>query len=165
MSSGWIGVDLDGTLASYSGWKNGGRLGEPIPAMAERVRKWLAEGKDVRIVTARVSGRDEAEIRYETQRIQDWTQMHFKARLPVTCCKDYAMIELWDDRAVRVEANTGRIVGDDSKVRAFVEDLAQHGFRCDMNPTLNLNDYAGELLRYFEGIQASVKERARQALG
>ena len=33
---GWIGVDLD-------------------PAMVERVKRWLAEGRDVRILTARVN--------------------------------------------------------------------------------------------------------------
>ena len=34
--SGWIGVDLDGTLAEYHGW-NGGAIGEPVPAMLARV--------------------------------------------------------------------------------------------------------------------------------
>ena len=34
--SGWIGVDFDGTLATYNGW-NDGKLGEPIPLMVDRV--------------------------------------------------------------------------------------------------------------------------------
>ena len=41
--SGWIGVDLDGTLAKYSTWNNG-QIGDPIPAMVERVKKWLLLG-------------------------------------------------------------------------------------------------------------------------
>lgn len=41
-TSGWIGVDLDGTLAEYHGWGNG-EIGDPVPAMLERVKKWLAE--------------------------------------------------------------------------------------------------------------------------
>src|SRR3990172_3027443 len=51
---GWIGVDLDGTTAFYGAWVGGG-IGEPVPAMADRIRRWLAEGYDVRIVTARVA--------------------------------------------------------------------------------------------------------------
>lgn len=44
MSSGWIGVDLDGTLAYYSGWKGIEHVGDPVPAMINRVRAWLANG-------------------------------------------------------------------------------------------------------------------------
>src|SRR5207344_2652938 len=54
MSEGWIGVDLDGTLAYYDQWRGPEHIGEPVPAMLERVQRWLAEGKDVRIFTARV---------------------------------------------------------------------------------------------------------------
>jgi hypothetical protein len=53
-TQGWIGVDLDGTLAHYDGWKGADHIGEPIPAMVERVKRWLAEGKTVKIFTARV---------------------------------------------------------------------------------------------------------------
>ena len=30
----------------------------------------------------------------------------------ITSAKDWGMVELWDDNAVRVEKNTGRIVHD-----------------------------------------------------
>jgi hypothetical protein len=53
-TQGWIGVDLDGTMAYYDGWKGADHIGEPIPAMVERVKRWLAEGREVRIFTARV---------------------------------------------------------------------------------------------------------------
>lgn len=106
--SGWIGVDLDGTLAHYEGWNNG-EIGEPIPLMATRVRGWLAIGQEVRIFTARV-GQYEGSHEQRTL-IQDWTEKHFGVRLPVTATKDFAMIELWDDRAIQVEMNTGRKVG------------------------------------------------------
>ena len=52
---GWIGVDLDGTLARYDGWKGPEHIGEPLMPMVERVKAWLAEGREVRIMTARVS--------------------------------------------------------------------------------------------------------------
>ena len=34
----WIGVDLDGTLARYDGWRGLDRIGEPVPVMLARVR-------------------------------------------------------------------------------------------------------------------------------
>lgn len=103
--SGWIGVDLDGTLARYDGWNNGA-IGAPVPRMVERVKCWLAEGITVKVFTARATG--DAEM---IAAVQDWTEKHIGQRLEVTCCKDFAMIELWDDRAVQVQVNTGMRVG------------------------------------------------------
>lgn len=105
-NSGWFGVDLDGTLAEYHGW-NGGLIGDPIPKMALRVRSWLAQGVDVRIFTARASDLNELRRERSVKEIQDWTEQHFGRRLPVTATKDFAMVELWDDRAVQVIPNTG----------------------------------------------------------
>ena len=118
--SGWIGVDLDGTLARYEGWVSEEHIGPPVPAMVERVARWLAEGRDVRIFTARVDGgevalamgdplgerfRDVARVRAA---IEAWCVQHLGRALPVTNRKDYGMVELWDDRAVQVIPNTGR---------------------------------------------------------
>ena len=100
--SGWIGVDLDGTLAEYGGWQGPDHVGNPVPAMAFRVRKWLADGRDVRIVTARAGVPEQVAV------VEEWTERHFGQRLVVTDRKDFGMIELWDDRAVQVEPNTGR---------------------------------------------------------
>jgi len=109
--SGWIGVDFDGTLVTYGGWKGVGHIGEPVPAMVERVKRWLSEGKEVRIFTARVwiEGRGgEFEAQKAREQVQDWCEQFLGARLPVTNVKDFGMAELWDDRAVQVEKNTGR---------------------------------------------------------
>lgn len=105
--SGWIAVDLDGTLAQYDGWQGPWHIGEPIPAMADRVRRWLAEGQEVRIFTARVAVA-ESELPPVVDTINEWCQRHFGRLLPITNVKDFGMVELWDDRAVQVEANTGR---------------------------------------------------------
>ncbi len=59
--NGWIGVDLDGTLARYDGWVGVMHVGDPVPAMLDRVQRWLEQGLDVRIFTARVS-RPEQEV-------------------------------------------------------------------------------------------------------
>jgi hypothetical protein len=50
---GWIGVDLDGTLAKYDGWRGSDHIGEPIEPMLKRVQEWLEQGLTVKIFTAR----------------------------------------------------------------------------------------------------------------
>jgi hypothetical protein len=111
--SGWIGVDLDCTLAQYGGWVDELHIGEPIGPMVLRVKQWIKEGIEVRIFTARMhkgalnldgSVRDIEPVR---KAIQDWTEKHIGHRLAVTNEKDYGMLEFWDDRAVRVRPNTG----------------------------------------------------------
>lgn len=99
---GWIGVDLDGTLAHYDGWYGPAHIGEPIPAMLERVRNWLDEGVEVRIFTARASIPEY--IPFVTQ----WLEKQGLPALEVTNVKDFAMITLWDDRCVQVETNIGK---------------------------------------------------------
>jgi phosphoribosylamine---glycine ligase len=103
----WIGVDLDGTLARYSGWSN--EIGEPIPEMVRRVKRWIAEGKEVRIFTARgsVDGAGGAAKYVQLMKIYDWIEDHIGEPLEVTSQKDPQMIRLYDDRVVKVEANEG----------------------------------------------------------
>ena len=105
--SGWIGVDLDGTLAEYGGWQGAEHIGAPIPAMLERVKRWLAEGREVRIFTARVAHGDRQGTR---ELIEAWCREHIGQVLAVTNEKDYGMVELWDDRCVQVIPNTGKPV-------------------------------------------------------
>lgn len=107
-SKGWIGVDLDGTLAEYHGWKGVDHIGAPIPAMVARVKAWLAEGKDVRIFTARVGVPNQKERAAVHSVINAWCETYIGQRLKQTNKKDMAMVELWDDRAIQVEKNTGR---------------------------------------------------------
>lgn len=117
--NGWIGVDFDGTLAEYDHWRGEDHIGAPIQPMVERVKGWLTEGRDVRIFTARVYQPAVVEngfhvvpiAKTEAQRhIEEWCQEHLGCVLPVTNIKDYGLTELWDDRAVQVERNTGRRV-------------------------------------------------------
>ena len=103
----WIGVDLDGTLAHYEGWDDG-KIGKPVPLMMDRVRKWLGEGKQVKIFTARASEPDPVLKQKIITDIEHWCMIHIGQTLPVTCCKDFSMTDLWDDRCHRVEPNTGK---------------------------------------------------------
>jgi hypothetical protein len=109
--NGWIGVDLDGTLAVYDGWQGAHNIGAPVAPMVDRVKQWVAEGKNVRIMTARVYSDGSAERNSDAEtsrdRIAEWCLEHLGFRLPVTCTKDYGMIELWDDRCIQIIPNTG----------------------------------------------------------
>ncbi len=110
---GWTGVDLDGTLAEYTGWQGVEHIGKPVPLMLMRVFGMLAEGKEVRIMTARAFRmlstdiKERAEGLQAVKHIQDWLVKVGLPRLQVTCVKDFSMIELWDDRCVQVVPNTG----------------------------------------------------------
>jgi hypothetical protein len=76
--------------------------------MVERVKRWLAEGRDVRIMTARVDGLAEApDPEVPRKAIEAWCLEHVGKALPVTNRKDMHMIVLYDDRAVQVVPNTG----------------------------------------------------------
>lgn len=112
MSGGWIGVDLDGTLAMYEDWVGPEHIGAPIPLMMARVKAWLEAGQEVRIYTARVGGNRPFEANLARSAIKAWCIDHIGQELEVTCCKDYGMIECWDDRAVQVIPNTGRTIAD-----------------------------------------------------
>lgn len=99
----WIGVDLDGTLAYYSGWRGLNHVGKPIPVMLARVKHWLEEGYVVKIFTARASEGEKGILP-----VKKWLVENGLPDLEVTNQKDFAMVELWDDRAVQVVANTGK---------------------------------------------------------
>jgi len=99
---GWIGVDLDGTLAEYIGDMS--YIGKPILPMLNRVKKWIANGREVRIFTARAG--DEASC----EQIRIWLRNVGLPELPITNKKDFSMVALWDDRAVQVICNTGEVV-------------------------------------------------------
>ena len=115
---GWIGVDLDRTLAEYHGKVDGVydplRIGKPIPKMVERIKAWLAEGYEVRIFTARVGGLEPMDPARLMVTAAIWEWLEFEAgiplRLAVTATKDMDCCQIWDDIAVTVERNTGRTI-------------------------------------------------------
>jgi len=112
--TGWVGFDLDGTLAEYDvgGPYMGPRsVGRPIKPVVDVVRSILAKGGRVKILTARVSsgGEDAATAR---KTIEAWCVENIGEVLPITSEKDYRMIELWDDRAVQVLPNEGLPIQD-----------------------------------------------------
>ena len=123
-NKGYINVDLDGTLAKYEGPVNTFKIGDPIPEMVRRVRHWLFAGIPVKIFTARVDRGEIAranglspeicayynDVKAIRTMIEDWTEEHIGERMEVTNKKDFNMLELWDDRAHKVEFNTGKLL-------------------------------------------------------
>lgn len=103
--NGWYGVDLDGTLAYYDKWRGVAHIGDPIPKMYDRVKQWMVMGRDVRIFTARSYPCDTSNE--SIQYIKLWCVKHFGFELPITHMKDQHMLELWDDRVVQINKNTG----------------------------------------------------------
>lgn len=106
--SGYVGVDFDGTLAIGHAWPG---LGDPVPAMVARIKHWRAQGIEVRIITARAAfyGPEYENTRMvQLASIREWCATHIGELLPVQAHKDYHLIELWDDRAVRVVLDTGQ---------------------------------------------------------
>jgi hypothetical protein len=106
MSYTWYGVDLDGTLAHYPP-SAGAEIGAPIQPMVSRVKRWLADGQTVKIMTARVAQLHGEELSSTIKAIQSWCLQYIGRALPVTCSKDRGMLELWDDRARQVDFNMG----------------------------------------------------------
>ena len=111
----WIGVDLDGTLAKHEPGADLYPIGPPIPATLRRVTDCIARGQKIKIMTARVgpqpnSDNESEYLKEAIDKIQDWCHKHIGYILEITCCKDFAMIELWDDRAIQVQRNTGKIL-------------------------------------------------------
>ena len=104
----WVGFDLDGTLAHYeNGYAEREFIGPPIDLMVDRLQGYLGTGINVAIFSARVS--NPGLMPGARVAIEDWCRIHLGRVLPVTCRKDYGLTELYDDRAVQVIPNTGRL--------------------------------------------------------
>lgn len=109
-ATGWVGFDLDGTLAHYDGW-NDGEIGCPIEPMVGLLRDLVASGTEVRILTARVCSMAGTEGAYEQRtKIREWLTEHVGFTLPIQAEKDFDMLLLYDDRALGVVRNKGVIL-------------------------------------------------------
>lgn len=96
-----IAVDLDGTLAEYHGYEGPSHIGKVIPKMKERVLQWISNNAEVRIFTSREP--------LDKTAIVEWLNKNGIPKLKITNIKTFDVDEFWDDRAVGVEFNTGRI--------------------------------------------------------
>ena len=106
---GWRGIDLDGTLAVHEfDSSHPTHLGPPVEKMLGRVKEFLSEGWEVKIMTARVaSSQPEEQRAAQHSAIRAWCKKHVGVALEATAEKDFNMIDLWDDRAVQIVRDTG----------------------------------------------------------
>jgi len=114
--AGWIGVDLDGTLAVYDGWKGSEHIGEPIIPVLKHVKDLLHAGVEVRIFTARVQEGARA-----IAAIERWCLEHIGQVLTVTDRKDFSMVYGIDDRIVSVQRNTGVFLVEPPSIQSIYD--------------------------------------------
>ena len=139
---GYIAVDLDGTLALYDVWKGMEHIGEPVQPMLERVRKWIGEGKKVKIFTARAS------MPGHEKPIQEWLKKHGIGGLEITNVKDFEMEELWDDRAMQVVCNQG--ISLDEQYRELLDEIQETHLRQQV-------ELRNDIVNAFHGIKQAIK--------
>ena len=96
-----IGVDLDGTLAKYDGWKGISWIGEPIQPIVDAALNKEKEGYEIIILTARAGDSRSIPI------IKNWLRNHNLPDWRITDRKDSSMKEIWDDLAKTVKLNQG----------------------------------------------------------
>ena len=137
----WVGFDFDGSLATYDGWKGWQHTGEPIPEVVACARALIERGVKVKIFTARVADCPEA-----AEPVRAWALQHLLAHVEVTNIKDQGMIELWDDRVIALERNTGRVLGGNSKYFNSEQDEAA-GLDAAIDNVNDLAELAGARTR------------------
>jgi ADP-ribose pyrophosphatase YjhB (NUDIX family) len=98
-----IAVDLDGTLAMDNTPFDPAKVGDPIPEMMNRVKAWVGRGRTVVIFTARAADAKNVPA------VKDWLKKHGLGDLEVTNEKRPDMHVFYDDKARRVEYNTGKM--------------------------------------------------------
>lgn len=99
-----IACDFDGTLSNYTTYRGVGVYGDPIIPMVDRLKGHISDGDEVVIFTARARNPKEVEL------IKQWCKDVFDKDLEVTDKKSPMFDVMYDDRAVRIEKNTGRIL-------------------------------------------------------
>ena len=150
----WIGVDLDGTLSMYHDEEFYSKygpetIGEPIPEMVDRVKKWVMEGKRVKIFTARASFKTAKHLGTQSWKmkkaVHQWLLDNLGFDLEVTNEKDFAMIELWDDiKLVGVECNTGKTC--EPVINHTTIKKGTFILRCEPSVPIELRHQMGELI-------------------
>jgi hypothetical protein len=99
---GYIAFDFSGTLAKHKDQTTDKfQPGEPVPDMIKIAKAFLDKGYKVKILTVHGGKPDDVKT------IQAWSQKNIGQKLEVTNVKQHGLIQLWDDRAIRVERNKG----------------------------------------------------------
>ncbi len=112
MTKGQIGFDLDSSLAFYDHWRGATHIGEPIKPAVDLAKKYMDEGWEVIIFTARVAPEEGIDLIAQRKAIQEWTKRVFGKSLKVTCIKGREIVHYFDDRATGLQPNTGKLLSN-----------------------------------------------------
>jgi len=52
-----------------------------------------------------------------------------------------------------------------TRLKKFMQDLIDHGLRCDLNPTINLDKMSESYVGYLKRIDRNIRERAESIMG
>ena len=109
---GWIGIELDGTLA-YSDVYSPvamSEIGAPVTDMVAHVKDLLSQDVDVRIFTSRGSEMDKLQRAMSDEQIYTWCLTHLGVTLPVTNVMDHMCLHITGARFFRNIRNSGLIL-------------------------------------------------------
>lgn len=106
--------DLDGTLAKHLPNYDELVIGPPIEPIVELAKDYHKRGYEVRIFTARAAPQKnldgtDRDMTPVITKIQQWAELNLGFSVVVSNQKDYGTVAIYDDRAYRVEFNTGRV--------------------------------------------------------
>lgn len=105
-----IYIDLDGTVAEYqSGYAKTGYIGYPLQPICNYVKKWINQGHNVVIFTARVDPtKSQEEIDKTVLKIKNWCEKNLGKILQITAIKHRHIDFILDDKAISLVRNTGK---------------------------------------------------------
>ncbi|MEM8550702.1 MAG: hypothetical protein AAGF10_07920, partial [Verrucomicrobiota bacterium] len=101
------------------------------PSMKLRIQRWLQAGYQVKIITARAS------IPESLPPIEKWLHKQGLGGLEITNKVDANMVELWDDRAIHMQANSGIPVRSMSVFARPRAPLLEEAFPQEKRPQLS----------------------------
>jgi hypothetical protein len=98
-----VAVDLDGTLASFNGWKGYFEIGKPMHKIINQIRVFKKQGAHIIIHTCRTTTPDNKAFPEVIECVKKWLRKNSVPFDEIWCStgKPFAHIYL-DDRAVRV---------------------------------------------------------------
>lgn len=104
-----IFVDLDGTLAYHTSGEDYDptKIGSPIPNMVSKCMAWHQQGHTVVVFTARAYRTEMAQDYGAISNVKEWLSVNNLPDWEVTCMKRPSAHAFWDDKAIRVDKNTG----------------------------------------------------------
>lgn len=108
MNKGYVAFDFDKTIAVRNSGDSIFKAGAPIRAMVDLMKKYLSEGRKVKVLTAR---KGELQQRPVVKFLKD----NGFPPLEVINCKDSNLDILYDDKCIQVELNTGELTIDKYK--------------------------------------------------